>query len=819
MTQNVLDERPAGQQPVMLSSYSGSITGLYGDVLQGWAVDVTQPDQRPVIEVFVDGASVALVRADQYEPGAPHGDQFHGFTVQLRQSLLADAVLITAQVANTGFLLEGEIQLPVRPAEQTAAVASQVWHTGGLRVAGWSWDPKAPHRHVEVTLREGNHVIAQVACNTHHQALAYRATSDHGFTIDLPWALADGALHIIDVVNDLGQPLSGSPIRLRCWPEGLESMLQRLDPKPAPATLALMTELTKEQSSRLPKSAGWQHYPQWFKAFQQSDTTATSPVKLKLGLLLISDGSVDLEQISLDSLGTDFESVHQLAKGSPANLLPAVELLLAAGCESIIPINAGDRLAPKAMAQLCALLEEGSAWAYSDCDRDGPEGQRSLPWFKPVWDIDLFIGADIFSDGAIFSADILQKALVLLRSDGSLTGKCRHDLMAAVALATELNDSGVTHLPRILYHRANHACASPEQAPTSQQRADAVAWLCQRLAPGARVSAVADYPALLRAHWPLPEKLPRVSLIVPTRDQYKLLHACIEGLLNDTDYPDLEIIVVDNQSREPETLAYFAELMERGVNVLAHPFPFNYSTINNRAASFATGELIGLVNNDIEIIESGWLKEMVSQVLRPGVGAVGAKLLWPNRMVQHGGVVVGVNGLAAHTGNTLEQRDSGYLGMNQITRRQSAVTAACLLLRKSLFDSVQGLDERAFPVAFNDVDLCLRIHELGLRNIWTAFAQLIHAESASRGKDVSPEKMARAQREQQLFTERWSIGYKDPFYHPALSLDYLTGPYGGLSLPPEPAYSAPRTLASNTKSAGLPLFEEPMKSLVITGTN
>lgn len=797
MTQNVLDERPAGQQPVTLSSFRGSITGLYGDVLQGWAMDATQPDQRPVIEVFVDGASVALVRADQYEPNAPHGDQFHGFTVQLRQSLLADADLITAQVANTGFLLEGEIQLPTRPGQETAAVASQVWHTGGLRVGGWSWDPQAPHRHVQVTLREGNRVIAQVACNTHHQALAYRPTSDHGFTIDLPWALADGELHVIDVVNDLGQTLSGSPIRLRCWPEGLESLLQRFEAKPDPATLALMAEVAKEQSSRLPKSAGWQHYPQWFEAFQNFDTLAAPPLKFKPGLLLLSEGDAALEHISLASLGASFEHTHLLAKASAADLLPAVEQLLAAGCDCIVPISAGDRLAPQAIAHLCALLEDGSAWAYADCDRDGPQGERSLPWFKPVWDIDLFIGADIFSDGAIFGADIVLKALALIESDKKSPGLNWHDLVAAIALATELNEQSVAHLPRVLYHRANHACASPEQAPPSKQREDAVAWLCQRLAPGASVSAVPDYPALFRAHWPLPAKLPRVSLIVPTRDQFKLLHACIEGLLNNTDYPDLEIIVVDNQSSDPQTLAYFAELMARGVNVLAHPYPFNYSTINNRAARFATGELIGLVNNDIEIIESGWLKEMVSQVLRPGVGAVGAKLLWPNRMVQHGGVVVGVNGLAAHTGNTLAQGDSGYLGMNQITRRQSAVTAACLLLRKSLFDCVQGLDERAFPVAFNDVDLCLRIHELGLRNIWTAFAQLIHAESASRGKDVSPEKMARAQREQQLFTERWSIGFKDPCYHPALSLDYLTGPYGGLSLPPEPAYCAPRKLASS----------------------
>ncbi|EPM94286.1 glycosyl transferase family protein, partial [Pseudomonas syringae pv. actinidiae ICMP 19070] len=325
----------------------------------------------------------------------------------------------------------------------------------------------------------------------------------------------------------------------------------------------------------------------------------------------------------------------------------------------------------------------------------------------------------------------------------------------------------------------------PEQAEPSAQRLQAIAWLSESLAPGARVTQVPNFPALLRTQWPLPTTLPRVSLIVPTRDQLGLLRACIEGLLTATDYPNLEIIVVDNQSSDPHTLMYLQQLNERGVRVLPYPHAFNYSAINNYAVTQATGELIGLVNNDIEIIAADWLKEMVSQLLRPNVGAVGAKLLWPNRMVQHGGVVVGVNGLAAHTGNNLEQRDPGYLGMNQITRRQSAVTAACLLLRKSVFDELGGLDEQAFPVAFNDVDLCLRIRQQGLNLIWTAFAELIHAESASRGKDQTPEKRARGQREQQGFIERWSqSGQSNPYYHPALSLDYLSGPYGGLAMPP-----------------------------------
>ncbi|NIE73914.1 glycosyltransferase [Pantoea sp. Ap-967] len=785
MTQHLLDQPQAAQQPVTLPAFSGAILGLQGDVLHGWAMDNAQPEQRLAIEVFVDGASVALVRADQYEPQASAGDQYHGFVVQLRQNWLDEARVITAQIANQGFSLEGQILLPTAPSQDSASIASQVWHTGGLRVGGWCWDPQAPRRHVQVTVREGNQVVGQGTCNVHNQALAYRATSDHGFAIDLPWELADGKVHILDVVNDLGQPLAGSPIRLCCWPEGVEGLIRKLDPTQDKATLELLTAVANEQSLRLPKSAGWESYPQWFEAFQRLDEKDSPALQGKLGLLLVSEGDAALEHTSLESLGANRANVHEVATAPSADLTPALDRLLSAGCDRILPIHAGDRLAPFALPHLSALLDDGSAWAFADCDRDGPQGERSLPWLKPVWDIDLFIGADIFTSGAILGAGIVEKALALLngRTESSV---CWHDLMAGVALATEHEHASVAHLPRVLYHRANHLPGSPEQAEPSEQRMQAIQWLCETLAPGAYVSRVPDYPALLRAHWPLPETLPRVSLIVPTRDQYKLLHACIEGLLNDTDYPYLEIIVVDNQSSDPATLAYFEDIKARGVTLLEHPYPFNYSTINNRAVGVATGELIGLVNNDIEIIESGWLREMVAQLYRPGVGAVGAKLLWPNRMVQHGGVVVGINGLAAHTGNSLEQRDAGYLGMNQITRRQSAVTAACLLVRKSVFDAAGGLDDRAYPVAFNDVDLCLRITQQGLHIIWSAFAQLIHAESVSRGKDSTLDKQARAQREQKNFIRRWSCDQAfECRYHPSLSLDYLSGPHGGLAIPPK----------------------------------
>ncbi|CRN04904.1 Glycosyl transferase family 2 [Pseudomonas sp. URMO17WK12:I11] len=768
---------------VMQPEFSGAILGLQGDVLHGWAMDNAQPEHRPIVEVLIDGASVALVRAEQYEPNAPVGDLSHGFAVQLRQRWLDGARLITAQIANQPFILQGQVALPTTPSDDSAAVASQVWHTGGLRIGGWCWDPKAPNRHVEVTVRNGDQIVGRALCDQHNQALAYRASSDHGFAIDLPWSLADGKVYELEIVNDLGRPLAGSPIRLCCSPEGIEGLIKQLSALYDEPLLGVIEAVAKEQSLRLPNSAGWYLYPAWADAFQRPRTTLESAAR-EFGVLLIGEGDLALEARSLSSFDSPGNTPLQLVKAQANDLGPALKTLLNEGCSYIVPLWAGDRLRADALAQFSLLLTEGTTWGYADCDQDLPDGTRGHPWFKPVWDLDFFIGADIFTHGSVFHKDIIAQAVRLLEKCGQQSLDW-HLLMSAVILATKDAQGDVAHLPQVLYHRHAHTAISPEREIPHQSRLEAIRWLCQTLAPGTQVAPLPAYPSLLRAVWPLPTRLPTVSLVIPTKDQLALLRICIEGLLNRTDYPDLEIIVVDNLSVLPETLEYLDELPSRGVKVITHPYPFNYSEINNTAVRHASGQIIGLVNNDIEIVEEGWLKEMVSQLLRPGVGIVGAKLLWPNRMVQHGGVVVGINGLAAHVGNQLSEDDAGYLATNQLTRQQSAVTAACLLVHASVFQTLGGLDEVRYPVAFNDVDFCMRVRALGLKIIWCANARLIHAESASRGKDLSPEKRARAQREQMHFTERWfSKGEQDPFYHPALSHDYLSGPYGGLALPP-----------------------------------
>jgi GT2 family glycosyltransferase len=248
---------------------------------------------------------------------------------------------------------------------------------------------------------------------------------------------------------------------------------------------------------------------------------------------------------------------------------------------------------------------------------------------------------------------------------------------------------------------------------------------------------------------------------------------CVEGLLNRTDYPNIEVLIVDHESKLPETFALFERLKSASrVRIMPYVGNFNYSAINNRAAAEAKGSIIGLVNNDIDVINSDWLSEMVSLAVLDGVGAVGAKLLYANNRVQHGGVVLGVGGVANHFNYNEPRSAAGYFGRNALTSSVSAVTGACLLVRKSVYEEVGGLNERDLPVAFNDVDFCLRLRRRGYRNVWTPFAELYHHESASRGADSTPEKLARFQREINYMIKTWGpeLG-QDPFYNANLSTD------------------------------------------------
>jgi GT2 family glycosyltransferase len=263
--------------------------------------------------------------------------------------------------------------------------------------------------------------------------------------------------------------------------------------------------------------------------------------------------------------------------------------------------------------------------------------------------------------------------------------------------------------------------------------------------------------------------LPPVTIMVPTRNRVDLLRTCLDGLAA-TRYPELEVIVVDNDSDDPATLAYLATLEAPRVRVLRHPGPFNYSAINNRAAAEARGKLLCLLNNDIEVTAPNWLEIMATQALRDDVGAVGAQLLYPDGRIQHAGVVIGVGNAAGHAHRFVHPSDKGYFRRHALPQFTSAVTAACLVVARDRFLAVGGLDERNFAVAYNDVDLCLRLNQRGWQSLYEPRAVLIHHESVSRGHDRDPVGAARFANELAALKRIWHTDQiVDPYHHPQLS--------------------------------------------------
>jgi GT2 family glycosyltransferase len=272
--------------------------------------------------------------------------------------------------------------------------------------------------------------------------------------------------------------------------------------------------------------------------------------------------------------------------------------------------------------------------------------------------------------------------------------------------------------------------------------------------------------------WPLPDPAPLVSIIVPTRDAAPVLARCIGSLFARTTYRNYELLVVDNGSREPDAVALLSRLAAGGqARVLRYDRPFNFSAINNFAVEQARGEVLVLLNNDTEIVGGEWLSELVSHAIRPGIGAVGARLLYPDGRVQHAGVVTGIRGVAGHAFKGLPREAPGYFSLPHLLREVSAVTGACMAVRKVAYEQVGGLDDRELQVAFNDIDFCLKLRRAGYRNLYTPWAELYHYESYSRGSDMEGARLQRFKSEIDVMRRRWPELDNDPAYNPNLSLE------------------------------------------------
>ena len=423
-----------------------------------------------------------------------------------------------------------------------------------------------------------------------------------------------------------------------------------------------------------------------------------------------------------------------------------------------------DLLADFALA-IVALETSNADLIYTDEDKIDSQGRHYDPHCKPIWNRELLLGQNYLSHLTAVRRSLLTEVGGLRPGfDGSQD----HDLYLRVTAATTA--SRIRHVPFVAYHwRAVEGSTAREQSEKDYVEDASIAALTDHLDAGWTVGP-ASAPTTYRVRPPL-DQLPLVSIIIPTRDGLELLEQCIKSLAKTT-YPALEIIVVDNGTTDEATLGWM-RAFDNGLDrrVVAAPGEFNFSRINNLGVEHARGDLICLLNNDTEVIEADWLTEMVRWVEQPGIGAVGAKLLYPDDTVQHAGVVLGLGGLAGHGHHRLGRDEFGYFSRLALVHEVGAVTAACLLTRRTSWDAVGGLDEE-LAVAFNDIDFCLRIrHDLGQRILWSPHALLYHHESVSRGAEDDPVKVARFNREVDLALGRWAdVLSDDPAYSPNLTL-------------------------------------------------
>lgn len=407
---------------------------------------------------------------------------------------------------------------------------------------------------------------------------------------------------------------------------------------------------------------------------------------------------------------------------------------------------------------------------YSDEDKIDEAGVRFGPFFKPDWDPERFYAQNYVNHLGVYRASRVHAAGGFREG---FEGSQDYDLTLRVLLKTDA--SRIRHIPFVLYHWRIFPGAATFSTTQHSVAVDAGRRALEQYfaAKGESVAVEAGrLPATYRIRRRIPTPAPRVSLIVPTRDRLNLLEPCIDGLLKQTSYPDVEIIIVDNDSREPATLDYLAGIAKQPrVRVLRIDGPFNFAALNNSAVRAAGGDILGFINNDIVVSDPDWLAEMASQLIPADVGAVGAKLYYGNDTLQHGGVVLGIGGVAGHMEKHAVRNGFGYFGQLQIPRSLSVVTAACMLIKRAAFEAAGGFDAINLAVAFNDVDLCLKVRGAGYRIVWTPYAELYHLESASRGSDADPANARRFQSEVLYMRERWGAALEhDPYFNPNFSL-------------------------------------------------
>ncbi len=454
-------------------------------------------------------------------------------------------------------------------------------------------------------------------------------------------------------------------------------------------------------------------------------------------------------------------------RGISANTNEAAKL---ATGDYLALLDHDDVLAPNAVYEMLrAARATGAAFLYSDealFEKD--PAHATVGHFKPDFAPDYLNCCNYICHFAVFSREMFWQAGGL---DPACDGSQDHDLFLKLS-----ERCAPVHVPRVLYFWRVHAGSTSAGTQAKPYVAEAAKRaIAAHLARTGALGRVADglFPSTYKVEYEIPGA-PLVSILIPNKDHADDLDRALRSVYEKTDYAHFEVIVIENNSTQKETFAYYeaAQAAHENLRVVRWDGPFNFSAINNFGRRHAKGEYLLLLNNDVEVQNGAWLREMLSLCCQPGVGIVGAKLLYPDGTVQHAGVVTGLGGFAGHSHKYARGDGSGYMFRLATVQDFSCVTAACLLCRAGVYDAVGGLDE-GFAVAFNDVDFCLRVRKAGWRVVYTPYAQLTHYESKSRGLDEKGEAKRRFDGERARLEARYTRAAltRDPYYNPHLTLD------------------------------------------------
>lgn len=522
-------------------------------------------------------------------------------------------------------------------------------------------------------------------------------------------------------------------------------------------------------------------YRRWLRRYPLP--AALGPSACRVAILLATEGApASALAISIRSVLQQHHADWELLVALPAGIarvpgLPCDErlrciatpaslagqwnrLLQETSAELVLPLRAGLALHPELLGWLCALFADGKLQVVRwDHDQLDARGRRTSPRCLPAWDEWL-----ARSSPAISSPLALRRtSVVALGGYADSSGNaCEYDLV--LRLIERLKPGQLCHLPLILSHRmGEHA-----ETPIGPAHSASLAAHFARCGIDGQIAVLE--PGALQIRLAPPTPSPAVAVIMPTRDGGAHLETAVNSLFQRTDYSNYHLYLVDNGSCEASTRARLdAWALDPRCTVLRDPSPFNFSAINNRAIALTREPLICLLNDDVEIRASHWLSDLVGAALQPGVGAAGARLWFPDGGLQHAGIIIGYGGGAGHAHKGCRAGEG--LAQSALMREFSALTAACLVTQRQLYDAVDGLDAEHFPVNFNDVDFCLKLREAGYRILYVPTAELVHHESASRGADGTPAQRQRFAREVAELRARyagWIAG--DPAYSPNLTL-------------------------------------------------